>query len=672
MVRHRGYNPANRTEEGPVNQTARWPDRLEHLATLLRADALALVTAEGGHLVTLFSHRLSGETDWPAVLGSEVFAGAEAGPVAAAVAAGRWKPAASFAVVARVRHWTGTAFLVALRQDVPFDAVETLGAAAAADLVEMSATADRQLADAARQGATLAERVQVLERLRERLAHARDTGEVLARAAEDVARRMGAGAASIMVVEGDQLRLRASVGLPHSVPLGSSRRLGEGIAGWAAARRETIVLHGSVDEVRFKGVDPGAGEAIVTPIVEGNDVLGVLNVKRPELATGFRDRHELLGSLASDLGTVLREVTAIDRLRRERELAVAQANVARAVAAHDVRGALEAALGLGHHAVALRDATGEVLGSQAMAGDAECRDAALAASDAGASAGNAAVGPGNATIGGGEHRVGFARHGTSYAREEAELAQQTADTLALLGRGFSPQSTPLLRVLTVEDHPIMRLGIRAMLEREGMAVAGASATCAEAIGLLRETAPDVVLLDLRLPDTTGTEAVTRLREVAPTLPIVVFSIDRTPALVRAALRAGANGYVTKDAPIARLVAAIRAASAGLVVMGQDEAAAAAAIAPPASHDRPSVHSTTTPTAPPATPGDHAERREPLTPRELELLRYMAEGYTNKEVARAMVLAEDTVKKAVQTLIAKLGAADRTHAVVIALRTRLID
>jgi len=62
----------------------------------------------------------------------------------------------------------------------------------------------------------------------------------------------------------------------------------------------------------------------------------------------------------------------------------------------------------------------------------------------------------------------------------------------------------------------------------------------------------------------------------------------------------------------------------------------------------------------------------LTPRELELLRYMAEGYTNKEVARAMVLAEDTVKKAVQTLIAKLGAADRTHAVVLALRGHLID
>ena len=73
-----------------------------------------------------------------------------------------------------------------------------------------------------------------------------------------------------------------------------------------------------------------------------------------------------------------------------------------------------------------------------------------------------------------------------------------------------------------------------------------------------------------------------------------------------------------------------------------------------------------------TPGPVSDApHDPLTPRELELLRYMAEGYTNKEIARAMVLAEDTVKKAVQTLIAKLGAADRTHAVVLALRAHLI-
>jgi DNA-binding NarL/FixJ family response regulator len=208
----------------------------------------------------------------------------------------------------------------------------------------------------------------------------------------------------------------------------------------------------------------------------------------------------------------------------------------------------------------------------------------------------------------------------------------------------------------------------------GAAVAGATASCSEALGLLVEAHPDVVLLDLRLPDATGAEAVLRIREVAPTLPIVAFSVDRTPTIVRSVLRAGASGYVTKDAPISRLVAALRAAAAGLVAMGPEEALAAASAPEPIRTEGAGTNGDDR--------GSHADPvlgqsgaeppHEPLTPRELELLRYMAEGYTNKELARAMVLAEDTVKKAVQTLIAKLGAADRTHAVVIALRNRLIE
>jgi len=225
-------------------------------------------------------------------------------------------------------------------------------------------------------------------------------------------------------------------------------------------------------------------------------------------------------------------------------------------------------------------------------------------------------------------------------------------------------------VLAVEDHPVMRLGVRAMLEREGFIVVAATATCAEALGSLAEARADVVLLDLNLPDASGTEAVIRVREAAPAVPIVVFSVEKTPALIRAVVRAGANGYVLKDAPIARVVAALHAAAAGLVAMGPDEAAL---MAGPMPEER--IHTNGDERAAPIPEtvnlGGEATH-EPLTPRELELLRYMAEGYTNKEVARAMVLAEDTVKKAVQTLIAKLGAADRTHAVVLALRNRLIE
>ena len=558
---------------------------------------------------------------------------------------------------------------------MPFDAVDAAAAAAGARLLEMSALEGRSLAETLRQSASLEERLQVQEGIGDDLAHARNASAMLARAAAEVARRMGAGAASIMVVEGDQLRLRASVGLPTDVAMGGEQRVGEGIAGWVAASGEKMILHGRVDDIRFRGIDPDAGESVVVPLREGGDVLGVLNVKRPEDPDGFSHRHELLDAIASDIGRALRAMNLISSVERERAAAFAYADVANAVARDDVDGALRAALALGHHAVAVTSRSGRIVGVRAADGDEQCRESAIAAS---ATARTEA--PGGAG-------VGFARHGTTYADQDSDLAQRAADTLALLGRSVDarPESparaAAAIRVLAIEDHPVMRLGVRTMLEREGFTMAGATATCAEAIGLLAESPADVVLLDLWLPDATGAEAVIRLREAAPSLPIVAFSVDRTPALVRAVLRAGANGYVTKDAPIARIVAALNAAVAGLVALGPDEALAASS-----APLQESIRTETAPTAdehPNGGARDHAPApsvangggdmpHEPLTPRELELLRYMAEGYTNKELARAMVLAEDTVKKAVQTLIAKLGAADRTHAVVVALRTGLIE
>src|SRR5205823_1755407 len=217
---------------------------------------------------------------------------------------------------------------------------------------------------------------------------------------------------------------------------------------------------------------------------------------------------------------------------------------------------------------------------------------------------------------------------------------------------------------------VMRLGVRALLEREGLVVAGITSTCAEAVDLIAEEEPDVVLLDLGLPDATGPEAVTRIREVSSSVPIIAFSVEHTPEVIRAVLRSGANGYVSKDAPASQVVAALQAAVQGLTALGAAEAHALSRSA----ETLPLVEQPEEPTVAEeeGEPGAVAPVREPLTPRELELLRYLAEGYTNKEIARAMVLAEDTVKKGVQTLIAKLGATDRTHAVVLALRRRLIE
>jgi DNA-binding NarL/FixJ family response regulator len=230
-----------------------------------------------------------------------------------------------------------------------------------------------------------------------------------------------------------------------------------------------------------------------------------------------------------------------------------------------------------------------------------------------------------------------------------------------------------VRVLAVEDHPVMRLGVRALLEREGLLVAGITATCAEAIDLIGENEPDVVLLDLSLPDASGPEAVARIREVSRSLPIIAFSVERTPEVIRAVLRAGANGYVSKDAPSSQVIAALEAAVQGLTALGAVEARALSRIGESITPAEPAEDAGDTAEVDvDAEPGAAVPVREPLTPRELELLRYLAEGYTNKEIARAMVLAEDTVKKGVQTLIAKLGATDRTHAVVLALRRHLIE
>ena len=645
---------------------------------------MAVVVATADPPSTVFSHRIEA-ADWHAILGEDAFARAAGGAFAVSVPSGRWGDEAAFAVVSPIETWNGPAILCALRREMPFDALDVVAATSAAQLLALMASDGRDLAAAQRRAAELDERLDVLGGLGEGLVDARDASAVLARAAAEVARRMGAGATSIMLIEGDQLRLRASVGLPSEVRLGRGQRLDEGIAGWVATSGEKIALSGRVTDERFHGVDPEARESISVPLRVGDDVLGVLSVKRPQEASGFSGRQTLLDGIAADLSRALQAMNVISALQQQREHAEGFADVALAVAAGDARGAARAAAeSFGHHAVALRDARGKVIAVYADEADPDCRAAALAASESPFSTQSVRSSDTAQATG-----VGFARHDPAYEPDDAALAQRAADTLALLGRTteMRRESGRVLRVLAVEDHPVMQLGVRALLEREGLNVVGLTSTCSEAIGLLEDAQPDVVLCDLHLPDATGAEAVARIRAEAPALPIVAFSIDRSPELIRAVLRAGGNGYVSKDTPASRVIAALHAAVEGLVAISREAATSIARLdaleanAQPAGEAKEPDASTKAGTTPAgATPngvhpngsGETATQHEPLTPRELELLRYMAEGYTNKEVARAMVLAEDTVKKGVQMLIAKLGAADRTHAVVLALRNHLIE
>ena len=521
----------------------------------------------------------------------------------------------------------------------------------------MSVGDGRAMADAKHESAQNTDRVALLEHLLTGLEETRDASALLARAAEDIASRIGAGGTSIMLVEGNRLRVRASVGI--GVPLGHEQRLDQGIAGWVASRGERVVLHGPVDDDRFRGSDPQAGESVIMPLRAGDEIIGVLNVKRPT-GEGFGEKLEVLDAIAGDVGRALMAINRISDLEREWRSEVALEDVMRHAAANDADAAARtAATAFGHHAVVVRADDGTLLALHAE--DKECREAALEASA------KVEAPPGSGV------RVGVARHDRPYEPSEEQLAGRAADALGLLAHaGVESTSTRHtgVRVLAVEDHPVMRLGVRALLEREGLVVAGITSTCAEAVDLIAENEPDVVLLDLGLPDATGPESVTRIREVSSSLPIIAFSVERTPEVIRAVLRAGANGFVSKDAPSSQVIAALEAAVQGLTALGPAESRALSRIA-----EATVAEATDEPTdveVDDSEPGVAAPVHEPLTPRELELLRYLAEGYTNKEIARAMVLAEDTVKKGVQTLIAKLGATDRTHAVVLALRRHLIE
>ena len=555
-------------EGRPVNSTARWPERLEYAATLLRAEGAAVLCLRGGEFTTLFSYRVAPDVDWNALIGPDRLRAAMASDnaVTAPIAAGRWGDQAAYAVVVAIERDTDApSCLCALRHAVPFDAIEVAGAYAASRLMATSIDDGRKLAMAERAGAARL----VQRSVRHELERSRDPA-ALSRAAGLIAASIDANGASIMLIDGAELHLRASVGLPQTM-LGHRQRVGEGIAGYVAQSGEPIELSGAVRDERFRGTDPDAGSALSIPLRVGDRVIGVLNVKR---AVGMEAFDDLERSLVTDLA---------DELARA---------------------------------------------------------------------------------------VGSSPTATTRTPPEVEPKAPTT-------------ASDTLRILAVEDHPVMRIGIRALLEREGLAVAGLSATSTEAVEQARQGAADVALVDLNLPDAEGVDVIERLHEAAPHLPIVAFSVDGSADRVRAAVRAGAIGYLHKGTPAKRVIAALRAAAAGLSALGPEEAAAlaephdavtlvqkAVARSLPADFDNPPE----SPAVPkPERPADRSpSSKDALSARELELLKYLAEGYTNKEIARAMVLAEDTVKKAVQTLIAKLGATDRTHAVVLALRSDLIQ
>lgn len=198
--------------------------------------------------------------------------------------------------------------------------------------------------------------------------------------------------------------------------------------------------------------------------------------------------------------------------------------------------------------------------------------------------------------------------------------------------------TKQIKILTVDDHPLLRQGIAAVIQGEkDMLIVGEAANGREAIDMFRSHRPDITLMDLQMPDLNGIDAILTIRQEYPQARIIVLTTYEGDALARRALKAGVVGYILKDMIRTELLEAIRSVDAGNRYIPQKIASELA---------------------------EHYAQDD-LSEREIEVLREVARGTSNKIIASHLFISEATVKAHMQNILVKLGASDRTHAVSIA-------
>ncbi len=204
-----------------------------------------------------------------------------------------------------------------------------------------------------------------------------------------------------------------------------------------------------------------------------------------------------------------------------------------------------------------------------------------------------------------------------------------------------------IRVLIADDHPVVRDGLRAMLATQpDMELVAEAATGAEAVARARALRPEVVLMDLQMPQLDGPGAIAALRDSEPAVRVLVLTTFGTDADIMRAIDAGATGYLLKDAPREQLFSAIRAAARG-------ESALSPSVATRVLGRM------------------RAPAEEALSPRELEILQAVARGLSNKDIGRRLHVSQATVKTHLLRIFAKLGVDDRTAAVTVALERGII-
>ena len=227
------------------------------------------------------------------------------------------------------------------------------------------------------------------------------------------------------------------------------------------------------------------------------------------------------------------------------------------------------------------------------------------------------------------------------------------------GNGLRGTRGATTRLLIVDDHEMIRRGLRAMLSAApGVEVVGDAGDCAGCLELVEARQPEVVLLDIRMPDVDGLACLERIRALRLPVSVVILTGYDERRFVVEAIRRGAAGFLLKHATTEEIVSTVRNVADGQL-----------AVEPQLLREALSAKE-----EPPAAPTSASERADAygLTPREHNVLALIAQGQTNKEIGSQLEISEDTVKKHVQNIIWKLRAADRTQAAIVALRLGLLE